>query len=143
MRRERDKGKYTMRQTQNGHPKRPVWFVEAKEFTAHWSRLRLDMDDLFALQDLIKADPTLYPVISGTGGLRKIRFAPQSSRKGKRGALRVCFAFLPRFAVVFLVMVFPKNEKADLAAPEKKTIKDWLKRIEQEFERKLSRDLEG
>ena len=78
-------------------------------------------------------DPTSYPVISGTTGLRKLRFAPASWNVGKRGALRVAFVYFERFAVVLLVTVFQKNEKGDLSREDVKVINNLIARIETEL----------
>lgn len=114
-----------------------VWFIETKRFTAAWSDLRLSADDLIALQDAIKEDPTAYPVVSGTGGLRKVRFAPGSRGKGKRGSLRVCYAFLARFSAIVLVLVYPKNVRVDLLPADKKMVRKWLAELEIEFEKRF------
>jgi hypothetical protein len=54
-----------------------------------WSDLGLVDGDLRELQSAILASPERYPIIRGTGGLRKIRFAPSREARGKRGAYRV------------------------------------------------------
>ena len=112
------------------------WFIETKRFTSSWEQLKLKVEDLWGLQDAIKTDPTYYPVISGTGGLRKMRFAARSLGKGKRGSLRVCYAYLPRFAAIVLVLVFAKTDKDDLTSDDKKNVKKWLKELEKEFDRR-------
>ncbi len=114
-----------------------VWFIETKRFTAAWGELWLTVEDLMAMQDMIKIDPTRYPVIPGTGGLRKMRFAPPSSGKGKRGALRVCYAYLKRFAAIVLVLVYPKNDVADLSPADKKAVKKLLGEVEKEFDKRF------
>jgi len=103
--------------------RKSLWFIETRNFTASWTELRLGATDLTELQDLILIDPKSHPVVSGTGGLRKIRFASKSHGKGKRGALRVCYAFLERFSAVVLVLVYAKNEKVNLSPAEKKVVK--------------------
>ena len=62
-----------------------VWFIETKRFTEAWRDLQLDAEDLIDLQNMIMADPFRNPVVSGTGGLRKVRFAAPSMGKGKGG----------------------------------------------------------
>jgi hypothetical protein len=111
-------------------------FIEVADFTAAWNNLRLTLDDLFRLQDQIRIDPSLYPVIPGTGGLRKMRFAPPSSSRGKRGSLRVCYAYLHALGVIVLVFVYPKNAKDNLTPKEKKGVKTWLARLEKELEQR-------
>ena len=75
-------------------PEDLLHFVELDEFIDDWKSLGLDDEaDLFSLQMAIMADPRGSPVIEGTGGLRKLRFTSPNSQKGKRGGVRVCYAF--------------------------------------------------
>lgn len=57
--------------------------------------------------------------MSGTGGLRKLRFAPPSWHTGKRGATRVCYVHVIRAEAVGLVAIFATNEKENLSAEDK------------------------
>ena len=57
--------------------------------------------------------------MSGTGGVRKIRFSGQRSSGGKSGGVRVCYAYFKEFDLIYLCAVFPKNEKANLSGQEK------------------------
>jgi hypothetical protein len=111
-------------------------FIEVEDFTAAWSDLRLTLDDFFRLQDQIRIDPSVYPVIPGTGGLRKMCFAPPSSGRGKRGSLRVCYAYLHARGMIVLVFVYPKNAKDNLSPKEKKGVKSWLALLERELEQR-------
>src|SRR4051812_37977074 len=108
-----------------------VTFIEAKTFTDAWHDLGLPDESLRELQLLVMLDPQKAPVISGTGGLRKLRFAPRAWAVGKRGALRVCYAAFPDYHVVLLVLVYAKNEKDTLTPSEKKTIREFLERVRQ------------
>ena len=105
-------------------------FVELRPFTRRWRELNLDDEgDLAALQLQIMRAPTSAPVIRGTAGLRKMRFAPPSWKTGKSGALRVAHVYFPDFGVVLLAAVYPKNVKADLTAAEKARINAAINRI--------------
>jgi hypothetical protein len=77
--------------------------------------------------------PRRAPVLPGTGGLRKIRYAPFKSGRGKSGGSRVCYVHFEEYAIVPLVLAYPKNEKDDLSNAEKKAIKKLIEEIEQEF----------
>jgi len=44
-------------------------------FVREWDRLGLEDDDLNELEQLILTDPDAGALVSGTGGLRKLRFA--------------------------------------------------------------------
>ena len=95
-------------------------FVELDAFTSHWSRLGLTDDDLAALQILIMGNPAGPPVIRGTGGVRKMRFAAMAATRGKSGGLRVCYTYFKRYGLVLLATVYAKNEESDLTAAQRR-----------------------
>ncbi|MFA6508314.1 MAG: type II toxin-antitoxin system RelE/ParE family toxin [Treponemataceae bacterium] len=82
-------------------------------------------DDLRELQYFILEYPERAPVIQGTGGVRKIRWARES--KGKSGGLRTIYIDMHSSEHIYLVTVFGKDEKADLSPEEKKAIKAFVK----------------
>ncbi len=113
------------------NPKDFLHFVETDEFGDDWRQLKLnDDEDTWALQILIMCDPTACPVIQGTGGLRKVRFAPERWNVGKSSAVRMCYAYYPKCWTVLLVMAYGKNEKDTLTNEEKAGIKKYLKQTE-------------
>ncbi len=102
-------------------------FVETDEFGDDWRGLRLDVEnDLWALQTLIMAAPEAAPLIKGTGGLRKLRFAPDRWKSGKSGAARICYAYFKEHGLVLLVMAYGKEQKDTLTPDEKAGIKKYL-----------------
>lgn len=118
-------------------PEDLLHFVELRAFTQHWARLELDVEhDLLALQILIMSNPTGPPVVEGTGGLRKLRFAPAKWHTGRRGAARVCYVYFQEFGIVLLVTVYDKQQKGDLSADEKKKIRKLIAQAEAELERR-------
>ncbi len=76
-----------------------VNFIELHGFRDEWKRLGLKDDDLWVLQSMIGLNPKGNPVIMGTGGLRKLRFAPPK-KKGRRKWCRVCYVYFQDAAVV-------------------------------------------
>jgi hypothetical protein len=94
-------------------------FGQTVAFDAQWRRLRLTDEDLQALESLIMERPEAGVVMQGTGGLRKIRFAPPSWHTGKSGATRVCYVAYTEFGHCLLVELFAKNEKVNLSAAGK------------------------
>ena len=64
-------------------------FIEVPLFSKRWKEIGLKEDDLLALQIMLLKDPTSGPVMEGTGGIRKVRFALEN--RGKRGSVRVCY----------------------------------------------------
>jgi hypothetical protein len=117
------------------NPQDLLTFIHFNHFTAEWKRLGLTDDDLRSLEMLIMQLPTRGPVMQGTGGLRKIRFAPSRWRAGKSGALRIGYVFVEQYSTVGLVIVFAKNEKANLTMGERKRISE----LSDEFKRFLER----
>ncbi|UUO06942.1 hypothetical protein M4951_01200 [Blastopirellula sp. J2-11] len=112
------------------NPEDLLHFVELDEFEQEWKELGLDVEsDLFAVQMVIMSDPKKAPVVPGTGGLRKFRFAPERWNTGKRGAARVCYVYFEEHWTVLLVTVYGKNEKDNLTDEEKKGIQMYIKKI--------------
>jgi hypothetical protein len=118
-------------QSRHRIPEDLLHFVELDEFSDDWKQLGLDLEnDLWDLQIDIMSSPDAAPVISGTGGLRKMRFAPQEWHSGKSGAVRVCYAYFKPHWTVLLVMAYGKGRKETLTAEEKRGIKTYLATFE-------------
>jgi hypothetical protein len=113
--------------------------IQLSAFAAAWKRLGLTDADLRALEVAIARSPAGSPVMAGTGGLRKIRLAAGQSRGGKSGGLRVCYVHFPRYGLVYLCAVYPKNDKANLTAAERaayrKVIEEFDRYLRQWFEK--------
>ena len=62
---------------------------------------------------LVAADPECGDVIRGTGEFRKVRVARKGM--GKSGGARVVYIWRNERFPVFLITVFPKNEKENLS----------------------------
>src|SRR5687767_7618927 len=105
-------------------------FIQLSVFVADWKRLKLDADDLRALELLLLERPDVGKAVPGTGGLRKVRFAPPSWHRGKRGASRVCYAYFSVADAVYLFAVYGKNEKEDITPQDKKHYRTTLAEIE-------------
>ena len=121
-------------------PEEWLRFVRFPAFTRDWERLGLDDTALQALETEILRDPTRPPVIRGTGGLRKIRFAAPGSGRGRSGAYRVCYVDFPEFGTVALVVVFGKNEKDNLTPADRKAIAAAIQAYRAELEREFGRE---
>ncbi|MDB5356294.1 MAG: hypothetical protein JWN24_2747 [Phycisphaerales bacterium] len=94
-------------------------FVHAAGFSKDWKALRLTDEDLSALESAIAKQPDIGPVMKGTSGLRKMRFAPPSLHRGKSGSMRVGYVAFEDLETVYLVLIFPKNAKDNLSAEER------------------------
>lgn len=110
-------------------------FLQTPLFTAKWRSLRLEDEDLRHLeQELLRLAPS-HPAIPGTGGVRKMRFAPPSWNRGKSGATRVCYVCFTAFDVILLVLMYAKNEQANLTPRQRDACKLLISEIAAELER--------
>jgi Uncharacterized protein conserved in bacteria len=100
-------------------------FVETMEFQSRWKALGMTEDDLQELQNFLLEHPDAAPVVQGTGGVRKLRWAREG--KGKSGGLRTIYIDMRASAHIYLLTAFGKDEKADLSPDEKKVIKAYVK----------------
>jgi hypothetical protein len=113
-------------------PSQLLHFVELDEFRDDWQSLKLNVEvDLLALQYELMRHPDAGDVVAETGGMRKLRFAPPGRPSGKRGAVRVCYAWFPDHWLILLIMAYGKSVKGDLTRVDKQGIRTYLARIEQ------------
>ena len=109
-------------------PEDLLTFIQLDGFSEDWRELGFQDIDLQALEIMIMTIPTGPPVISGTGGLRKLRFASAERNQGKRGGARVCYVYFEEFKIVLLVTAYGKDEKDDLEPAEKRAIRALVER---------------
>jgi hypothetical protein len=69
-------------------------------------------------------DPKAAPVVPGTGGLRKTRFA--ATGRGKRGSLRIGYVYFEEFGVIALLAVYAKSDQADIPANQRQQIRGMI-----------------
>ena len=96
-------------------------FIHTKLFDKKWTSLGYDDDDLAELQKAICENPQKHPVVKGTGGVRKIRFALDG--RGKSSGARVLYVDFIVHGAIGLLSAYPKNEKEDITEHERKTLK--------------------
>lgn len=106
-------------------------FVELPIFRSRWKELGLNDDDLRRLQEELLADPKVGAVMTGTGGVRKMRFAFE--RRGKSGSLRVIYVDFEVYEKIFLITAYPKSEKDNLSEAEKNEIRQMIHALEHQL----------
>jgi len=111
-------------------------FIMTPEFDKNWVKLGLNDDDLKKLQEEILINTKVGPVIEGTGGLRKLRFALDA---GKSGGARVLYIDLAIYEEVYLISVFPKNEKINLSKAEKNAVKKVIEQLKMSAQKRRFR----
>ena len=103
-------------------------FIEFPVFTNRLLALAKDRADevLLEIQSDLLANPERGRVIQGTAGVRKARVADPTRGKGTRGGFRYMYYYIEQDGQVFLLMIFSKNEQADLTSVQKKTLKQAI-----------------
>jgi hypothetical protein len=86
---------------------------------------QVSQEDFDDFKRSLAEHPESGAIIQGAGGLRKTRL--KSTSGGKRGGFRVCYYFHDVDAAeIFLIEIYPKNEKEDLTQEEKKDLKNLV-----------------
>lgn len=107
-----------------------ITVVETQQFADKAARLMsaAGKDELI---HYLAANPEAGDVISGTGGVRKLRFAVEG--RGKRGGVRVIYYYYNDRNPILLFTVFGKNEKSDLTQKEKNALYEIIQIIKKEM----------
>jgi hypothetical protein len=105
-----------------------IEFVETSIFTKQIKALATD-DELRAIQAELIAHPLKGDLITGTGGLRKVRMAV--NRQGKSSGVRVIY-FLNNVEKIYLILAYHKNQKVTLSNTEKLELKKWVQQLKGE-----------
>ena len=85
------------------------------------------------MEDSIVAAPDAAPVIRGTGGIRKLRWA--GSGRGKRGGIRVVF-YQAGPDVIYLLTAYAKADREDLTPADSKALTRLVAAIKKELQGK-------
>ena len=83
-------------------------------------RRLLDDDQYRRLQIALMLRPEQGPVIPGTGGLWKVRWA--KAGVGKRGGVRITYYWAPAETVFYMLYAYTKGEQGDLTAAQARTL---------------------
>lgn len=97
-------------------------FVEMTTFSKYRADYLSD-ESLRELQFELLANPRKGDTISGTGGLRKVRWADKKRGKGKRGGIRVIYYYYDHGDQFWLFLIYDKDEMIDLDSKQKKAFK--------------------
>ena len=101
-------------------------FVELPAFERNRSDYLTD-EAYRGLQNEMLKDPEAGDVITGTGGLRKLRYGDATRGKGKRGGLRIIYYWWDPKKQFWLFTIYDKDELSDLSPKEKAILKTLLR----------------
>ncbi len=93
-----------------------ITLVELTEYIRDANKL-LDEASQEELKLFLAQNPTAGQIMTGTGGIRKLRWARPGS--GKSGGVRVIYYFYNETMPIFLLNMFGKNEKANVSQAER------------------------
>lgn len=96
-------------------------------------RKLLSEDARREMEAAIVAAPDAAPVIGGTGGIRKLRWA--GSGRGKRGGIRAIYFWLGARGAIYMLAAYAKADRDDLTATDKRTLARLVAAIESEGQR--------
>jgi hypothetical protein len=100
----------------------PSYLVSAKGVLAE--------DEQRAIEQAILKNPEAGSLVSGTGGVRKIRVALEG--RGKRGGARVMYYYVACASRVYLLLAYAKNESVNISSAGKTMLKGIVRHIDQE-----------
>lgn len=78
----------------------------------------ISMEERKAMEEAIAADPMVAPIIPGTGGIRKIRWA--GSGRGKRGGIRTIYFYSHGPGSIYMLTAYAKAAQEELSPEDKK-----------------------
>jgi hypothetical protein len=81
------------------------------------------------MEAAIMSNPDTAPVIRGTGGIRKLRWA--GSGRGKRGGIRAIY-FYPGPEAIYMLTAYAKADRDDLTAADAKALSKLVATIRKE-----------
>ncbi len=101
--------------------------IETSVFTRQVQDLLSD-EEYRKLQAALVGKPTLGPLIRGSGGLRKVRWALPG--RGKRGGVRVIYYWAASDEQLFMLLMYPKSERDDLTPNQLRVLR---KLVEEQY----------
>jgi hypothetical protein len=94
--------------------------IETSIFTRQVQALLSD-EEYRQLQMALVLHPDMGVVISGSGGLRKVRWS--LAGRGKRGGVRTIYYWAVSKEQILLLLIYAKNEQDDLSSEQLKVLR--------------------
>jgi mRNA-degrading endonuclease RelE of RelBE toxin-antitoxin system len=93
--------------------------VSLSAYESQASKL-MNEDERLAMEFFIACGPEDHPVIAGTGGFRKARWARQG--KGKSGGFRVIYYFADEVGRIYMASIYAKSRQGTLTATDRSVL---------------------
>ena len=104
-----------------------ITIVETSEFIAQAKRF-MSEENKQDFISFIARNPSAGEIITGTGGVRKVRWASDPN-KGKSGGSRVIYYYHNEDMPLFLFTAFSKSEQANISQNDKNQLKKIVKQL--------------
>lgn len=98
--------------------------IETPIFTKRITKLLTD-EEYSELQWALIINPEAGAIISGAGGMRKLRWALPGS--GKRGGLRIIYYLYTQDERIYLLLPYKKSEQEDLTDEQVKILSKYVR----------------
>ena len=106
-------------------------FIERPQFTDVITTIT-DDEHLRQFQNELSKAPDRWPVVQGTGGLRKARM--RLAGRGKSGGARVLYLHFPRQQTIFLYWAYQKGDIENIPKSQLKEIRHAVQTIKKYYE---------
>ncbi len=80
----------------------------------------MDDDERLAMEYFVACAPERHPVIPGTGGFRKARWA--LGGKGKSGGARVVYFYIAKPGCIYMARAYAKSNRQNLSEQDKRAL---------------------
>jgi len=90
----------------------------------------LSEEDIRELELDLLEEPRKGDVVRNTGGVRKVRAAPEG--RGKSGGARVIYLYVEAREKIYLLLCYPKNEQDNLTPEQSRRIRALVAQLEAE-----------
>lgn len=108
--------------------KRLLQFIETPLFSKQITQM-LDDDSYSKFQTYLCNNPEVGDIITGTGGVRKVRWSLPNT--GKSSGVRILYYYLTDFGTVYLMMVYAKSDQINISDSDKQRLKQVITTIKQ------------
>lgn len=113
-------------------PKELLGFVQLEPYSEAFQSLELTDDEQRTIEIAIMMDPTICPIIEGTGGVREFQFGTPSNSAGSLH-LSAFYAYFPESRMVALISLVQTDEIGEFTPEERKEVKGLFEDIQEEL----------
>ncbi len=115
-----------------GEPKELLTFIQLDAYTEAFIKLELTDDEQRSIEIGIMMNPTLPPVIEGTGGVREFQCSTPTQSNGSLH-LSVFYVYFPESEAVALALVAHTDDCGIMTNEERAQIKLLIEEIQQDM----------